>query len=116
MSKSSIINPGQFALCATFQAKEGKFAEMKEVMKISYQGTLGAEGLLQAYLFEPQKEQNPFVFTAVWESKKHFSEFMKSPKTKEMHSSEYLSQLQEAAMAKATAEMYSVAGEWHVPH
>lgn len=116
MEMNKVSFDEKFTLVANFYPKAGKTAELQEVIDASMASTQGSEGLIQAFCFKPEKPENPFVFVAVWETKKHWQDFMKSPAAQEAHQKDSLRKLYEESLQKATAEMYSVRSEWHQAH
>lgn len=107
---------GQFTLVANFHPIDGKSDDLQQLMEASMENTINAPGLIQAFTFKPEKPLNPFVFVAIWESKKHFQDFMKSPAAQAAHQKNNLKHLHETAIKDTQAELYTVHKEWHVAH
>lgn len=116
MNKKEIDHIGKFTLVANFYPVKGKEEELQEIMDFSMEYSVGSEGLIQAFSFRPEKSSKPFIFISIWESKKHWQNFMKSPEAKAAHQKDNLKKLFETALKDTTAEMYSVRGEWHMDH
>ena len=106
----------KFTLVANFYPIEGKEEDLQQIMDDSMAYTLGASGLLQAFSFKPEKPSKPFVFISVWESKKHWQSFMKSPAAQATHQKDNLKHLFETALKDTSAEFYTVRKEWHIDH
>ena len=106
----------KFTLVANFYPIEGKEEDLQQIMDASMEYSVGTSGLIQAFSFKPEKPSKPFVFISVWESKKYWQDFMKSPAAQAAHQKENLKNLFETALKDTTAEFYTVRGEWHIDH
>ena len=111
-----MLETGQFTVYATFLAKTGQYEALNKLNVESFEATKAAPGLIHMMFLKPPKEDKPFVFIAIWESKKHFSTFMKSSEAQAFHNAEAIKVLHETAMEKASAEFYTLQDVWTAPH
>ncbi|MCA9838833.1 MAG: antibiotic biosynthesis monooxygenase [Trueperaceae bacterium] len=108
----SQAKPKSFSVYASFTAKPGQYEAMKEIMQTSCDLNKGTPGLLQMVCLEPPRQDKPFVFVSIWESRNAFHAFLKTDRMKAFHSAKAIRELQAQAMGQSSAEFYSVFDVW----
>lgn len=104
--------PQAFSIYATFTAKKGQYETLKDIMETSCELNKGTPGLIQMLCLEPPKEDKPFVFVSIWDSREAFNAFLKSSKMQEFHNAKAIREMQEQAMGQSSAEFYQLMDIW----
>lgn len=108
----SQVKAKSFSVYATLTAKPGQYETMKDIMQKSCNLNKETPGLLQMVCLEPPKEDKPFVFVSIWESREAFNAFLKTDRMKAFHNAKAIREIQAKAMSQSSAEFYSVFETW----